>query len=191
MEYIDSRAKERIIEEYSPQRYIHVKNVIRVAMELADIYRADKDKVYCAALLHDIAKDKSLDELRAIVKFNNIDIDQEYFTNNILHGPCAQAIAHRTYGINDEEIQNAIYYHTFGRENMSMIEKIVFIADAAEASRTYTGVEKIRELMRLNIDKAIELSLEGTIKHVISKDEILYPLTCAALEYLRREKING
>lgn len=190
MGYISEEAKQNIINRYSAERYEHVLRVIDLAEHLAERHSADKEKAYTAALLHDIAKDMEIKDMAAMLEFADIFIDEEYHTSNILHGPCAAVIAYEEYDIDDEEILYSIYYHTFGRAAMSKMEKIIFIADAAERGRTYQNVGKIRKLMYKDLDVAVELSLSGTISHVISKGEVLFPATAAALEYLREQKVK-
>ena len=184
MGYISEKTEQDIINRYSPERYEHVKNVIELAMHLAEKHSADSEKAYTAALLHDIAKDMKVKDMVAMLESADIFIDEEYHTSNILHGPCAAVIAYEDYDIDDEEILYAIYYHTFGRAAMSKMEKIIFIADAAEKGRTYQNVGRIRKLMYKDLDAAVELSLSGTITHVISKGEVLFPATASALEYI-------
>ncbi|HNZ40469.1 MAG TPA: bis(5'-nucleosyl)-tetraphosphatase (symmetrical) YqeK [Clostridia bacterium] len=190
MGYISEEARLDIVKRYSPERYEHVKNVVELADHLARLHRADSEKVYAAALLHDIAKDMKTEDMAAIIEAAGIFIDKQYHTGNILHGPCAAVIAKKEYNIEDEEILNAIYYHSFGRAGMGLTEKIVFIADAAEKGRTYKNVTKIRKLMYNKLDEAVELSLDGTVYHVLSKGEVLYPVTAAALEYFKEQRIK-
>lgn len=190
MGYISEETKQEIIKRYSPQRYEHVKNVIELAIHLAERHSADGEKAYVAALLHDIAKDMEVKDMVKMLESADIFIDKEYHTANILHGPCAAVISYEDYDIDDEEILYAIYYHTFGRAGMGKMEKVIFIADAAEKGRTYKNVGKIRKTMYKNLDEAVELSLSGTICHVLSKGEVLFPATAAALEYFREKRVK-
>lgn len=190
MGYISEKAKKDIISRYSEERYEHIQNVIELAVKLAEKYNADVEKAYTAALLHDIAKDMEVDEMVALLESADIFIDEEYHNKNILHGPCAAVIAYENYDIDDEEILYAIYYHTFGRADMSLMEKIIFIADAAEKGRTYKNVGKIRKTMNTDLNQAVEMSLSGTISHVLSKGEVLFPATAAALEYFKEQRIK-
>lgn len=190
MRYISEQAEKEIIKRYSPKRYAHVQNVMELAVKLAEKHGVDRNKAYVAALLHDIAKDMDIKKMVAMIELSGISIDQEYHNNNILHGPCGSVIAFEDYGVEDEEILYAIYYHTFGRVDMSMLEKVIFISDAAEKDRMYKDVELVRKVMFSDLNAAVEISLSGTVSHVLAKGEILFPLTAIALEYYKelREK---
>ena len=108
---------------------------------------------------------------------------------DLTHSFLGAKIAEAEYGITDNDILDAIAYHTTGRPNMSMLEKIVFIADYIEPNREYfEGLDKVRELAYQDINKAIIYSLENTIKYNKKKNRIIHPLGVAALEYIKEEK---
>ncbi|CDI50238.1 metal dependent phosphohydrolase [Clostridium tetani 12124569] len=87
-------------------------------------------------------------------------------------------------GIKDQDILNAIRYHTTGRENMTMLEKIIYLSDYIEPGRKYPGVEKVRELAFQDIDKALINSFNITIKYVIEKDQVLHLDTIKGRNFL-------
>ena len=82
-------------------------------------------------------------------------------------------LARTTYGIDDIEVLNAIKYHTTGRRNMTMLEKIVFIADYIEPSRRFDGVEATRKQAFRDIDQAVYEALENTMKHLLEKKSFI------------------
>lgn len=86
-------------------------------------------------------------------------------------------MAKREYGIDDEEIYDAIYYHTMGKPDMSLLTKIIYIADGIEENRHYDGVDRIRSLAEEDLDKALILQIDYTIKSVISKGGLLHTNT--------------
>ena len=114
----------------SDRRYRHCVNVSKTAQELAIRYGADRKKARIAGILHDITKERSFKEqLKMIDRFNINVTDLELSARGLLHSITGSAYVHNVLGVNDEEILNAIRYHTTARANMGILEKIVFIAD--------------------------------------------------------------
>lgn len=168
--YKDSKIEKIVSEHFngmSEKRKRHTLNVITLAGELADIYGANKEKACFAARCHDFFRGKNKQELNELIK--EYDLPDRYIDNpNLAHGKLAAAFLKRI-GIGDEEIINAVSYHTTGRAGMTLLEKIVFIADAIEPDRDYPDVESIRETVFNDIDEACLLSLRGTINHLIKE----------------------
>ncbi|HZJ76072.1 MAG TPA: bis(5'-nucleosyl)-tetraphosphatase (symmetrical) YqeK, partial [Oscillospiraceae bacterium] len=159
----------KLKQNVSPYRYRHSLGVASAAVYLANKYDADKDSAYIAALLHDYAKDFSKEQVEEYINRNNLVID-EIMSNvyQLLHGKIAAHIAEEQFNINDKDILNAIEYHTTGRKRMSKLERIIYLADFTETGRDYTGVEKLRIVAEQNLNKAVLLALNNTIKYVIS-----------------------
>jgi len=86
----------------------------------------------------------------------------------------------------DADTVNAVRYHTTGRPEMSLLEKIVFLADSIEEGRDFLGVEELRKYSYTDIDKAVLLSLRATKKKITTKGAYLHPYTAEALEYYER-----
>lgn len=152
----------------SSKRYKHVMNVAEEAQKLCDLYGGDKEKCVTASLFHDMVREKSKEELNQLVcKFN---LPDKYKGNsNVSHGKVAAELMKRDWGIDDEDIINAVSYHTTGRPCMSQTEKIVFIADAIEKGRDYEGVDYLRKATYENLDKGCLAALSNTIKHLEEK----------------------
>jgi predicted HD superfamily hydrolase involved in NAD metabolism len=168
-------------------RYIHSVNVMNSALSLAGLYGVDKNKAAVAGLLHDCAKDLKNEDTYEINK--KFDIETDEITKRqpeLLHGHVGAYIAKICYGITDKEILNAIKFHTTGKENMNMLEKIIFISDYIEPRRNFPGVYDIREWVTKDIDRAIVLALDSTIKRVLGKGALLHPATVNARNYLIR-----
>lgn len=171
----------------TPNRYRHTIGVAKECVQLAKRYGADSDKAYMAGLLHDCAKCMTDEEkLNLCDKYGMVLDDILKKQPDLTHSFLGAEVAKREYGITDEEILNAIAYHTTGRENMTLLEKIVFIADYIEPNREYfDGLDEVRELAYKDIDKAVLTSLENTINYNILKNRIIHPLGMAACEYLK------
>ena len=166
-------------------RYIHTLGVIKTAKELARLNNEDENKAELAALVHDIAKQKPIQEQIEILKNNGIEID--IITENspqILHGFVGAILAKSVLGIEDEDIINAIRNHTVARKNMSILEKIIYIADYIEPNRNYPGVEELRRITYDNLNEGVLQGIENTINFVMSKRQLVHPYTIDARNYL-------
>lgn len=163
------------LKEYlSEERYRHTLSVRDEALKLGKVYKCDLKKLEIATLLHDIGKSKKVDKLLPLSNDFSIMIKERLkYENNIFHSIASAFIAKEKYNIEDEDIINAILYHTTGRSNMSLIEKIVYLADYIEPNRKHQGVEKARSLAYKNLDEAILYALNKTIIYLIEKNEII------------------
>lgn len=162
-------AKQIIYDHLTKKRYEHSLRVAQVANQLAKIHQVDPYKVELAALLHDIAKDQTIDELQANI--SQFALPDELLKDHyeLWHGPVGARIVRDIYGVDDEEIFQAIYYHTTGRAKMSDVELIVYIADYIEPERDIPGVEYVRDLAQNNLIDAALLITSRTIKYLIDK----------------------
>ncbi|MGN0659821.1 MAG: bis(5'-nucleosyl)-tetraphosphatase (symmetrical) YqeK [Emergencia sp.] len=161
-------------------------------MKLAEKYGADVEKAETAALFHDMFRGVPEDALNYYVK--HLDLDRKYMNNcNLAHGKIAAVIMKRDYGIEDEDILNAVSYHTTGRPGMSLLEKIIYIADAIEPARNYPGVASLREAAWRDLDEACLLSLTRTIDYVTGQGNYLDTDTLDARDYFiqQKENLNG
>lgn len=148
--------KDYLRSNLKPARYGHVLGVVNTAIKLAETYGEDKEKAEIAALCHDVAKNMSNEELRKIIEDENIilSIDEEN-TKELWHSIIAPIIAKKVFEIKDEEILNAMRWHTTGKENMTNLEKIVYLADLIEPSRKFEGIDEIREVAYKDLDLAM------------------------------------
>lgn len=152
----------------SEKRQIHTEGVRVTAIELAKKYNVDTEKAEVAALCHDLYRGIPVDVLNYYVK--HLGLDDKYLDNpNLAHGKIAAIVIERDFDIKDQDIINAVSYHTTGRANMSPLEKVIFIADAIEPNRDYPGVEELREIVKTDLDKACLTSLRNTVNFVRSK----------------------
>ncbi|WP_432204847.1 bis(5'-nucleosyl)-tetraphosphatase (symmetrical) YqeK [Cetobacterium somerae] len=176
----------------SKKRYEHSIRVLETAIELAKIYNIDLEKVAIAAILHDFAKEFKRDELVSISKIFFKEETEDYLDNiEILHSYAGTYIAKNKFNINDSDILNAIKYHTTGRKNMSLIEKIVYIADAIEPKRDYPHVKKIRELAFKNLDKAILVEVNNKIEYLVNENLVIHINSIEMRNWLLKNKLIG
>ena len=156
-----------------------------MAKELAKRYGADVKKAELAALCHDLYRKLDAGGLAQAVR--ELGIDEKYAGNiNLAHGKVAAAAMKRDFGINDEDVLNAVSFHTTGRAGMSLLEKIIYVADGAEENRDYPGVERVRKAAFEDIDKACLMMMENTIEYVKGQGQNLDEETLSAAEYFRK-----
>ena len=177
------------LEKMLPEKRIkHSLNVANCAVKLCEIYSFDKEKAYIAGLVHDCAKYLDKDEVNYYIKKYNIELD-EYENNNLAlsHSIIGSYIAKYEFKINDIEIIDAIRYHTTGRENMSLLEKIIYMADLIEEDRDFPNVDLLRDLSySKKLDEALLASFDNTIKFVIDNKQLIHPRTVSARNYIMR-----
>lgn len=162
-----------------PTRYNHVLAVNDLAVKLAKNYKIDVMKISIAALLHDCAKNMSLEENIRYIKKNNLKIKYSDFVikylPQVLHSYIGADIAKREFNIRNKEIINSIRNHTVGRIGMSKFEKIIFVADALSLDRQYNKSFVPKEIMFSDLDKTFKLVLQNKIKYVVSNFKVLHP----------------
>lgn len=173
-------------------RYNHSLCVADEAKRLAILYSEDADNAYLAGLLHDITKNFTIDEhLNIFSKFDIILSDVEKISVPIWHGISASAYVKHTLGMNDEKIISAIRYHTTAKSNMSLFEKLIYLADYTSADRNYPDVDVMRDLVNESIEDAMLYSLKYTIKDLISKERAVHPDTLNAYNEIILNKMEN
>ena len=170
MKYNFNELKEIVKSKMSLKRFTHTLGVVEMSEKLAKIHNADIEKCKVAALLHDICKEMDMEYIKNICKNNFMnELSEEDLENNeILHGFAGAYYVKNELGINDKEILSAIKYHTVGEKNMTLVEKIVYIADAIEYGRNYPSVAEIREETFKNLDKGILMEIEHKERYLKS-----------------------
>lgn len=185
---LDFKTSERKLQSaLSIERYIHTMGVVKAARKLAEHYGADVKKAEYAALLHDCAKDYPPDMKRRFCKEYHVPVDDIMLgTIDLTHAFLGAEVARREYLVDDEEILGAIKYHTTGKKNMTLLEKIIFIADYIEEGRKkFDTLEESRKLAFEDIDKAMAFILGHTIEYVKQRNRPLHPLSVEAYEYYK------
>ena len=174
-----SFTREELIEEVrrrlSDKRFNHVLRVEEMAVELAEMYAVDAERVSVAALLHDVAKEESSSEMLDLIISENLDLDLLQYGPQIWHAPVGAVQARREFAVEDEAILNAIKYHTIGAPDMGDVEKVIFIADYIERGRTFDGVKEARQLANESLDDAIRFKIKETILQLTKQEQKIYP----------------
>jgi len=179
MKYNFKELKEIVKSKMSLKRFTHTLGVVEMSEKLAKTYNADIEKCKVAALLHDICKEMDMEYIKNICKNNFMnELSEEDLENNeILHGFAGAYYVKNELRIDDKEILSAIKYHTVGAKNMTLVEKIVYIADAIEYGRNYPSVVKIREETFKNLDRGILMEIEHKEKYLESIGKKSHPNT--------------
>ena len=168
-----------VLSEY---RFTHSSGVAKKAVELAKIYGVQEETAKKVGIAHDIAKEMTDEEMIEYAKTNNIEIDEiETVKPSLLHGKIGADIAAKKFGFTQDMV-NAIKWHTTGRKNMSMLEKIIYVADKTEENRKGTrfNLEKSRELSTQNIDKALIFLMNEFITYNVINEWLIHPETINA-----------
>lgn len=137
-------------------RYAHSLNVAERAVFLAKKYGADPKKAEFAGLVHDICKGIPNEEQLSIIKNAGIELDEDTLKSPALWHSIAGAVyCEHELGVTDKDVLNAVRYHTSGRGKMSILEKVIYMADLTSAERNYPDVEYTRNLTDYNLDEGI------------------------------------
>ena len=153
---------------------LHTLNVGYLSAHLAGVFGCDKDKALIAGALHDCAKELPLDQQLELAK----KYSGELFTEKkLLHSPAGATFAKEQFGIEDPEILDAICYHTTGRGDMTLLEKIVYLADKIEPSRNYTDLTPIREAAEKDLESAMRMTAAAVKDKFVSQGRDIHPMT--------------
>lgn len=160
-------------------RYEHTIGVMYTAGALAMRYEEDMEKALIAGLLHDCAKGYSADKKIALCKKYHLPISNSEKKNpGLLHAKLGAYLAKEKYEIEDQEILDAITCHTTGRPDMTMMDKILYIADYIEPNRDQApNLETLRHLAFVDLDECLYQILEASLLYLQSKDEVIDPMT--------------
>lgn len=152
------------------ERFAHSLCVADEAVSLAKLYNEDEEKAFLAGVLHDILKTTPLDEQLQWIEKSAIIFDSiQLASPPIWHGFAAAAFLAEQLKIEEEDILNAVRFHTTGRPGMSTLEKIIYVADMTSADRTYKDVNRVRKKASRSLDGALLYSLVYTIRSLAKK----------------------
>ena len=167
------------------KRIPHVLGTEQEAIRLAERYGADVEKARVAALLHDCTKKLDMEAQLALCEHYHIQLDElERQALKLLHAKTGAAIARDVFGV-DDEIYNAIWWHTTGHGGMTLLEKIIYLADYIEPSRDFPGVDKLRSVCYKDLDEGLLLGLEMTIDEMTKMGNPVHRATIEARDALK------
>ncbi|MGN0678484.1 MAG: bis(5'-nucleosyl)-tetraphosphatase (symmetrical) YqeK [Oscillospiraceae bacterium] len=162
---------ERLIKDtLSKKRFTHSMNVAEECFKLAEAYGADRKRCYLAGLLHDVMKEELPEKQKQYVMESGLSPDPvELATKSLWHGIAGGYYVREKLKIDDDEVISAIRYHTVGRAEMTLMEKIVYLGDLVSADRNYKDVGKMRDYCYKDIDLAMSIALSYQITSVCEK----------------------
>ena len=173
-----------------PKRMPHVLGTEQEAVRLAERYGADVTKARVAALLHDCTKKLDMAEQLALCERYRIPLDElERKALKLLHSKTGAAIARDVFAV-DDEVYNAILYHTTGKPDMTLLEKIIYLADYIEPTRDFPGVEELRRTVYEDLDRGLLLGLTMTIQEMEELGNPVHHMTRDARDYLMKRGIS-
>lgn len=176
-------ALQQVKEHLTEERYQHTLGVMETAIMLAKRYGVDENKAQLAAIFHDYAKFRPKDEMRQIIISEKMPEILLEFHPELWHAPVGAYLVEKEQGIIDQEITQAIRYHTSGRPQMTMLEKVIYLADYMEPGRDFPGVEEVRTIAKKDINQALFSALRKTILFLLEKKRPIYPDTFHAYNY--------
>ena len=179
--------EKEVIALMNPNRVAHVLGCRDTAVELARVYGENEVDAARAGLLHDITK--AIDGPLQLTLCDEYGIVLDTFSRSFpktLHALTGSLVAERIFGEN-ENVVSAICHHTTGRANMTLLEKIIYIADYVEPNRDFPGVEEMRAMAYTDLDRAVLMGLQSAVAHVRRQGQGLAPATLEALEFLKHQ----
>lgn len=190
IENIKNKLKENMtIEGCVHKRYYHSVEVANIACELVKVHnlQLNEEIVYISGILHDATKllPKEVQK-KMLYELGYKDDDEIMKSSNVWHGETAVEYIKKEYNIDNEDVLNAVKYHVMGRENMSDLEKVIFIADYVERTRIGKTFEEARELAFLNLDKALIYILKSQVEYLTSTNQPVISQTLKTYEYYNK-----
>ena len=178
---------EKLHTSLTAKRFAHTLGVAATARRLALRHGLDADRAEAAGLLHDCAKCMPLREMQRIVRSHRLTEDEGLLESDaLLHAIAGAQVALDDYGVTDPIILDAIRRHTTGAPGMSKLDMAVWLADAIEPTREpYPGLEELRALADVSLEKAILSSMENTLRYVRKRGKSVHPATMETIDWLR------
>jgi len=164
---MEERLKNWLQARVSGGRYRHSLGVMEAATELAQIHGVEPAPLRQAALLHDCAREFTNDELVATAEGWQLQIREvDRRSPVLLHGKLAVIIGERELGLGEPAIQSAVRWHTAGHPQMTLSDKLFYLADVTEPTRHYAWVEGLRALARKDVDQAVLMAIGINTDHL-------------------------
>ncbi len=190
MENLDlANIRKELEQILSSKRYAHTLGVAYTAAALSMAHGEPIENAMTAGLLHDCAKSMHGSELVAICEKARLNVTAVERSNPtaLLHAKAGAYLAQHKYGVTDDDILNAIRYHTTGRPDMSKLEKILYIADYIEPNRKQLAeLDLIRRIAFHDLDRTMEKILENTLTHLRSTEGALDDMTIKTYNYYKQ-----
>lgn len=173
--------RELLKQRLSEKRFNHSLNVSKEAVKLAEAYGADTAKAEFAGLVHDIEKETPMaGQLQTLEKYSIILNDVERHTAKLLHAISGAAVLEFEHNISDPDIIHAVRYHTTARAGMSLLEKVIYLADYISADREYEGVAELRKAAYVSLETGLKAALDFSVMELLHKTALIHTDTVLA-----------
>ncbi|RJE47094.1 MULTISPECIES: bis(5'-nucleosyl)-tetraphosphatase (symmetrical) YqeK [unclassified Dehalobacter] len=187
LEYFRTLASRKL----SLKRFQHTLGVKDLAVELAPKFGVKEGDASLAALTHDLAREYTyLEQLKKAREWNLILYQEDLKIPQVIHGRIAAYMLQNLYGINNEDVLNAVANHTLGRPGMSPLEMLIYSADLAEPGRDFPGVDKLRQKLYHDLKTGTLACIEHTLYYLKKNNKPIHPLTILAYEDLKNGKAS-
>ncbi len=188
----ETEIKEILEKNLSRKRFLHSLAVSDEAVRLAKAYGADCEKARLAGLVHDACKDMPANILLQMASEFGILIGEiEKAAPKLLHALIGAEYIKRAFGIVDEDVVRAVRYHTTARAGMTLLEKVLYLADFTSADRDYDGVDDMRRAVDVDMDSAMREALRFTVSELAAKSGPIHPDTIAAYNEIMLKNSKG
>ena len=191
---------EKLERMLTKKRFIHSMGTYETAIKLAKAHSADVEKAAMSGLLHDCAKNLTKEEALSLCYIHNIILDDvEKIETGLIHAKTGAWICEHDFGVSDPEILSAIRYHTTGKDDMSLLEKITYLADYIEPNRNFRGIfseselkeqDELKRLAYVDLDSALVISFDISIRRVIEKGMLIHPNTIKGRNFIINDLRN-
>lgn len=185
----DTEAYMKLIKErLSDYRFYHSVCVAESAVQLAKRFGADEEKARVAGILHDVMKEETKENQLAVIEKAGMKMTElEKKNKKVYHQMSGAAYVKEELGITDDEIINAIRYHTTGRRSMSLLEKIIYLADFISADRDYEDVDVMRRKVEEGMEEGMLYAFRYTIVDLVNQCKEIHPDTLDAYNWVIEE----
>lgn len=182
--------KEILKNRLSVKRYTHSIGVANTAARLAGMFNGDIERAYLAGLMHDYARELTEEELLELTAKHNLSTDGvELMQTSLLHGPVGAWLLEQEGLITDQQVLNAIRWHTTGHPDMDQLARIVYISDYIEPGRNFPGVDLLRQIANKDLNLGVLAGLDHTLSFLVQRNNFIHPLSIAARNRLLEEHV--
>lgn len=191
---VDQHYVEQLSQYLEAGRVEHSVNVAKAAWGLACRFAPElAEKAVLAGLLHDNAKGLADAELIELARLHDIEVTPaEYANPTLLHGKVGAALLGERFDVHDTEIAQCVADHVTGRIGMGLLSRVLFVADQTASDRSFPGVDELRQVASVDLERAVFVVARNKLNYVIVKERIIEPMTAAVYnEYLMRELPDG
>lgn len=187
MNYINRVEYKRVKSVLSSERFAHTLRVLNLAIDLGTFYKINLEDIFLSAIYHDYTKEWSNEALLAYMDAQGLLIDPVCIkAPHLLHGFVAANLCQSNGWINNNSVYDSIAYHTVGYENFDNLGKIIYISDALEPKRVYSGIDELRKVAYQDLDLAVTLVAKKTIDYLKQKDFLIHDYTYKMISSLEK-----